>query len=592
VRTRPTVLLVLAAVFVALLPTAARATPYFAPNGPMTAPRYAPAAAPLPDGRVLIAGGSNSSEFYLDSAEIFNPVTGDFSALAGLMTAERVGATAAPLADGRILIAGGMDANGVLDSAETFDPATGTFTALPASMTVGRASPAAAPLPDGRVLITGGNTGLDALSSAEIFDPVAGTFTAVAASMTVERDGPIAAPLPDGRVLVAGGDDFVNYQRSAEIFDPVAGTFTNTGTLMVARRWLAAAAPLPDGRILIAGGANGSGPLKTAEFYNPATNAFTNTGASMAIIREAPAAAPLPDGRILIAGGFTEFEGDTDSTETFNSDPRARTSGRVDFGRQFVGEATAEKPLAVTNLGSARLAISGPATIAGTNPGDFEITSNRCSGRTLSAGQTCRVWIEATPQAEGPRAASISLPSNSIDPIQADLLVAGIPVPIGPTGETGPSGPTGETGATGGTGASGPTGPSGGEGPTGPTGLTGPTGPIGSAPSVRFAAAFRGLDGSTVVVARVTCPKETGGCEVFRNRAEWRLGGQTRILRTGGPVNLAAGTGAKITASLPRKPTRRLRGTERPGRVKVTVGIRTAKGRASLSRRFLTVRPR
>src|SRR3954454_4584676 len=80
----------------------------------------------------------------------------------GAMAGQRDQVAAAPLADGRVLIAGGMDANSAthrhpLDSAEVFNPATGGFsTTGVGSMSIPRAGAAAAPLPDGRVLIAGG----------------------------------------------------------------------------------------------------------------------------------------------------------------------------------------------------------------------------------------------------------------------------------------------------------------------------------------------------------------------------------------------------------------------------------------------------
>jgi Kelch motif len=102
----------------------------FYPTGAMTVPRAGAVAAPLPDGRVLVAGGCCSGGSALRSAEIFDPTAGTFSQI-GDMTVPRSGAVAAPLPDGRVLIAGG-DA-----SAEIYDPVSGAFSAT-GSMTVPR----------------------------------------------------------------------------------------------------------------------------------------------------------------------------------------------------------------------------------------------------------------------------------------------------------------------------------------------------------------------------------------------------------------------------------------------------------------------
>jgi Kelch motif len=244
----------------------------FAPTGDMTAPRLSAAAAPLPDGRVLVAGGLDPTqvEHYptvLQSAEIFDPATETFSPT-GSMAIPRLNAAAAPLPDGRVLVAGGSNQDhDSLQSAEIFDPATGTF-APTGDLTVKRDGPAAAaPLPDGRVLVAGGFGPLP-LPSAEIFDPATGTF-APTGDLGVTRGSAAAAPLPDGRVLIGGG----TLNTVAEIFDPATGTFAATGS-MTRPRYDAAAATLSDGRVLVAGTALSYGPEallgpRTAELFTP-----------------------------------------------------------------------------------------------------------------------------------------------------------------------------------------------------------------------------------------------------------------------------------------------------------------------------------
>ena len=89
--------------------------------GSMSVPRVAAVAAPLPDGRVLVAGGTNDSAPALATAEVFDPQTNGFSSAGiGAMGIGRTGAFAAPLADGRVLVAGGQDETSYLSSAEIF----------------------------------------------------------------------------------------------------------------------------------------------------------------------------------------------------------------------------------------------------------------------------------------------------------------------------------------------------------------------------------------------------------------------------------------------------------------------------------------
>jgi Ca2+-binding RTX toxin-like protein len=238
---------------------------------------------------VLVAGGYVLGVVQLSSAEVFNPATNSFSSAGiGSMSVRRVGAAAAPLPDGRVLVAGGSYSEGSgaessthdLSSAEVFDPATNTFSSAGiGSMTVERVGAAAAPLPDGRVLVAGGahNTGSRfgpfTLLSAEVFNPATNGFSSAGiGSMSVWHD--VAAPLRNGRVLVAGGGD--DGTTSAEIFDSGTNAFSSRIGSMLVPRAGAAAAPLPDGRVLVAGGIDlgadsGLHFLSSAEVFAPAT---------------------------------------------------------------------------------------------------------------------------------------------------------------------------------------------------------------------------------------------------------------------------------------------------------------------------------
>ncbi len=86
--------------------------------------RFVHTATPLPDGRVLIAGGTNGQSF-LDSAEIYDADVGTWSRC-GNMSTERYGHTATLLASGEVLIAGGYNGTNRANC-DIFNPATGDW---------------------------------------------------------------------------------------------------------------------------------------------------------------------------------------------------------------------------------------------------------------------------------------------------------------------------------------------------------------------------------------------------------------------------------------------------------------------------------
>jgi WD40 repeat protein len=109
----------------------------------------------LSNGKVLVAGGYNSTSGALASAEVYDPASGTWSSTGSLVSA-RWTHTATLLRNGKVLVAGGSGVNGVLlTSAELYDPATGTWTTT-GSLVVGRSYQTATLLPSGKVLVVGG----------------------------------------------------------------------------------------------------------------------------------------------------------------------------------------------------------------------------------------------------------------------------------------------------------------------------------------------------------------------------------------------------------------------------------------------------
>lgn len=226
----------------------------FSATGALNQGRYGHTATLLQNGTVLIAGGTQYDAGYgpsLNSAELYDPSTGQF-AVTGAMANPRAYAAAAPLPNGEILISGGEatfndnPAQPVRfwNTAEIYDPSSGTFSGAGA-MTTARTRHFAQSLANGQILIAGGLTSpasANATASAEIYDSATGSFSAIA-PMQASRSFMAAASLTDGQVLVAGGLDSSSILSSAEIYTPAVST-ARVNSLNPAKR-AAASSPSP-----------------------------------------------------------------------------------------------------------------------------------------------------------------------------------------------------------------------------------------------------------------------------------------------------------------------------------------------------------
>jgi len=325
----------------------------------------------LPDGRVLVAGGVKydpdlSTFLAVNSVEIYDPVM-DFWTHAAPMHAARAYHSAVLLSDGRVLVAGGRDRSNdnpdnrqatYVISAEIYDPITGDWTPTsPMHLYSHAVERSVTLLSDGRVLFTGGKVfwSGEVVDWVGIYDPVADDWENAVSPMHEARHDHSATLLPDGRVLVVGGEgkEKFHYHKNAEIYDPltdnwtlipIESTFVGPLTLLLDGRLLlikdssvegyvydpatnssiwagspfvsqpsyspiggaAAVTVLQNGWVLKTGGhglrAAALRTLEVAHLYNPDTNGWA-TATPMTIPREGHTSTLLPDGQVLVTGG-------------------------------------------------------------------------------------------------------------------------------------------------------------------------------------------------------------------------------------------------------------------------------------------------
>ena len=197
------------------------ATGTWSTTGSLATGRFIHAATLLTSGNVLVSGGLDSGGNALSSAELYNPVTGSWSTT-GSFAPARYGHTATLLPNGKVVVAGGSsggDATFTFNSAKLYNPDTGTWSAT-GSLTTARYNFTATVLPGGKLLVAGGTGSIGfPVANAEIYDPANGTW-AVTENLITARAFHSATLLLNGKVLIAaGGSAGQGAAKSAELYD-------------------------------------------------------------------------------------------------------------------------------------------------------------------------------------------------------------------------------------------------------------------------------------------------------------------------------------------------------------------------------------
>jgi uncharacterized protein YfaQ (DUF2300 family) len=182
------------------------------------------AATLLSDGQVLVVGGGGGAKpTSFEIAERYDPAMNRWSPVLP-MTTPRTYPAVVTLPNGQVLVIGGSNVSDILATAERYDPVTDSWTPV-AAMKTARAKPIATVLLDGRVLVTGEHTASyeGDPTLAEIYDPATNTWSE-AGRPKEGRARQTMTLLRDGRVLMAGGELLSGsggvWYASAEVYTP------------------------------------------------------------------------------------------------------------------------------------------------------------------------------------------------------------------------------------------------------------------------------------------------------------------------------------------------------------------------------------
>jgi hypothetical protein len=189
-----------------------------------------------------------------------------------------------------VLVAGGINGLGALSSAEVFDPVTKQWSSAPANMNMARYDHTATLLKDGRVLVAGGTNGAQALQTAEIFNGANWTYTHdlpfAGNDMLAPCANHTATLLPNGKVMLSGGEGPSVAHWFAQGFDVDFSTWQYQGDMQ--KRTKHTTVLMADGTLMNIGGYDGSNFLNSTDetyfTYSPDAAGFTSLSQRQPVI--------------------------------------------------------------------------------------------------------------------------------------------------------------------------------------------------------------------------------------------------------------------------------------------------------------------
>jgi hypothetical protein len=228
--------------------------------------RWYPTVTALPNGEVLVTGGSNENHDGNFLHEVYTPASNTWRTLSGAV--KRPNHTeeflmppypfmhVAP--DGRVFYAGPTPWSAYLTTFGTGKWENGEFQGREFTRLYG----SSVQFDEGKVLVMGGSQpDVQADSSALVLDMNRNGRASPTATMSVPRRNLNATVLPDGTVLVNGGND-LNYDqgrtpKTAEVWDPNSGQWTVLAAQQIPRPYHSVGLLLPDASVFTAGGYDG-----------------------------------------------------------------------------------------------------------------------------------------------------------------------------------------------------------------------------------------------------------------------------------------------------------------------------------------------
>ena len=280
---------------------------------------YAPhayAAAVLPDGRLVVAGGEYDGgvEIYSNRGAIYDPVANTWTMIAppnggvGLPWDRIADAPSVVLADGRFMVGVSGWTTSIGDA--ILDPSTLTWTTQPGTgKAIGNGEAGFSLLPSGKVLTVDADTTACTTRGAELYDPAVARWSS--AGVTPTQLVTCSSKEIGPQILMYSGKVFVDGSTGASaLYDVASGTWSSGPSLPIigGEQFDAAdgaAALLPDGSLLLDA---------SPGVFQPPTHFFLYDGTSLTRVADGALSSLensgngfmllLPTGQVLFSSAF------------------------------------------------------------------------------------------------------------------------------------------------------------------------------------------------------------------------------------------------------------------------------------------------
>jgi len=138
---------------------------------------------------------------------------------------------------------------------------------------------------------------------------------------------------------------------------------------------------------------------------------------------------PVSADLVVAERGYGAARIATQLTATGGEPTVASFPSSLDFGPVRAEQSTTDSQVvSFTNTSAVEAAVAG-VVVAGTEPADFPVLDDRCTGRVVAPGEACQVAVGFSPTDSGPRSATISVHTTGGATAAAVLVGSGFYAP-------------------------------------------------------------------------------------------------------------------------------------------------------------------